>query len=91
MWLRLVSTVCEGLEMQDLEPNTNEAFSLLMTVVGCGAIIGEGRDGGGAYSRFKLPTRFGGGGDSFYSPVLRLDRCCFMVLLRVDTHLLQAL
>ena len=29
-------------------------------------------------------------GDKFESSILRLDRCCFLSLLRVDTHLLQA-
>ena len=29
-------------------------------------------------------------GDKFESPFLRLDRCCFLALLRVDTHLLWA-
>ena len=28
-------------------------------------------------------------GDEFESLFLRLDRCCFLALLRVDTHLLQ--
>ena len=30
-------------------------------------------------------------GDKFESSFLRLDRCCFLVLLIVDTHLLRAL
>jgi len=30
-------------------------------------------------------------GDKFESLILRFDRCCFLALLRVDTHLLQAL
>ena len=30
-------------------------------------------------------------GDKFESSFLTLDRCCFLTLLRVDTHLLQAL
>ena len=30
-------------------------------------------------------------GDKFESSILRLARCCFLALLRVDTHLLQAL
>ena len=30
-------------------------------------------------------------GDMFESSFLRLDRCCFLVLLRVDTHLLRTL
>ena len=30
-------------------------------------------------------------GDKFESSFLRLDRCCFLALLRVDTHLLRAL
>ena len=29
--------------------------------------------------------------DKFESSFLRLDRCCFVALLRVDTHLLWAL
>ena len=30
-------------------------------------------------------------GDRFESSDLRLERCCFLALLRVDTHLLRAL
>ena len=30
-------------------------------------------------------------GDEFESSFLSLDRCCFLAVLRVDTHLLQAL
>ena len=30
-------------------------------------------------------------GDRFESSHLRLERCCFLDLLRIDTHLLQAL
>ena len=30
-------------------------------------------------------------GDKFESPFLKLDRCCFLALMRVDTHLLWAL
>ena len=30
-------------------------------------------------------------GDKFESSLLRLNRCCFLALLRVETHLLQAL
>ena len=28
-------------------------------------------------------------GDKFESSFLRLDRCCFLALMRVDTHLLR--
>ena len=50
-------------------------------------------DGRETYSRDRLNRhdRVLDDGDKLESSILRLDRCCFLAFLRVETHLLRVL
>ena len=80
--------------MQDFEGNTElrrSAFSRAESAV----VPFEVRKGmEGEHSPETALTRYHKvleEGDKFESSFLRLDRCCFLALLRVDTYLLRAL
>ena len=95
-WVRLgkVGTERDGFRTQDLEANTefrHSAFSCAVSAVR----PFEVREG---TEREHTPetdlTRCHQDldeGNRFESSDLRLERCCFLALLRVDTHLFQAL
>ena len=89
-----MGTESEGLGTQDLEANTelrDSAFSRAESAV-VPFEMKEGMEG-----EHKPETDFTRHhqvlmeGDKFESSSLRLDRCCFLAPLRVDTHLLRAL
>ena len=59
-----VGTESEGLGTPFEIKHRNEAFGLLASGVRCGAILSEGKDGGGAHTRDRLdksPPGFRGG------------------------------
>ena len=80
-----------GLGTQDLEANTELRYSAFSRVKSA-VVPFEVREGmeGEQTPEMDLTRhhRVLGEGDKFESSFLRLNRCCFLALLRVDIHLL---
>ena len=89
-----VGTESNGFGKEDLEANTefrHSAFSRALSAV-WPFEVREGMEGGHTpetdFTRCHQDLEEG---DRFESSDLRLERCCFLALLRVDTDLFQAL
>ena len=87
-----MGTESEGLGTQYLKANTELRHSALSRAESAVVPL-EGREGMGGQHTLETDLtrshRVLEDGDKFESSFLRLDRC-FLALLRVDTHLLQA-
>ena len=95
-WVRLgkVGTDSDGFGTQDLEANTefrHSAFSRAVSAVQPFEV--KERMEGEHTTETDLTRRHQDleEGDRFESSDLRLEKCCFLALLRVDTHLFRAL
>ena len=87
-------TESQSLETQDLEANTelrHSAFSRAASAMISFEVM-EGMEGEhAAETDLTRHEKVFEEGNKFESSILRLDRCCFLALLRVDIHLLWPL
>ena len=95
-WVRLgkVGTESDGFRTQDLVANTefrHSAFSRAVSAVLPFEVWEEMEEEHAPETDLIDATRIFEEGERFESSDLRLERCCFLALLRVDTHLFQAL
>ena len=95
-WVRLgkLGTESDGFWTQDFDANTELRHSALSRAVS--AVwpfeVREGMEGEQAPETHLIRCHQDlEMGESFESSDLRLGRCCFLALLRVDTHLFRAL
>ena len=95
-WVRLgkVGTKSDGFRTQDFDANTEFRHSAFSRAVSAGwqFEVREGMEGEHT-PETDLIRRHQDleEGERFESSNLRLERCCFLALLRVDTHLFRAL
>ena len=94
MRLGKVGTESDGLRTQDLDANTevrHSAFSRAVSAVRPFEVR-EGMEGEHTPETDLIRHQQDlEDGERFESSDLRLERCCFLALLRVDTHLFRAL
>ena len=89
-----MSTESDGFRTQDSDANTEFRYSAFSRVVSAVQPfeVKEGMEG--EHTPEMDPIRHHQDlekGERFESSDLSLERCCFLALLRVDTHLLEAL